>query len=168
MWCVIKKNLHTYSSHIHSILCVSNSNLQHTRKCHTFICMRVCVCALVTPLWRQSRSEVLEVTEAVRSLAEDSLSSSPGKRPSLICKKRKEQHNCRGTQALCALQQSFDILVLLFCFLYIYISPCPASCWAGQQLCDRYLSPDWTLCSRTEPAAPPKKAQQPAGSYRRI
>lgn len=44
-----------------------------------------------TPLWRQSRSEVLEVTEVVRSLADGSFSSSPGKRPSVICKMRQEQ-----------------------------------------------------------------------------
>lgn len=40
-----------------------------------------------TPLWRQSRSEV------VRSLPDDSLPSSPGKRPSLICKRWQEQSN---------------------------------------------------------------------------
>lgn len=72
-----------------------------------------------TPLWRQSRSEVLEVTEVVRSLAEDSLSS-PGKRPSLICTKWQERK-----VTLCALPQSFFVLpyvhILTYYLIQLYV-----------------------------------------------
>lgn len=75
--------------------------------------------------------------------------------------------NDKSRVTLCALHRSFFVLVLLYIYFFNML-PCPASCWAGRQPSDRYLSPDQTLCSRTEPAAPPKKAQQPAGSNRRI
>lgn len=47
--------------------------------------------------------------------------------------------------------------------LFFHIQPCPASCSAGWQPCDRPPSPDRTLCSRTEPAAPLKEAHRPTG-----
>lgn len=111
--CVLIKGSYIDKTNIHSILGVSNSNLRqtHANVKHSYVCMR----AFVTPLWRQSRSEVLEATEAARSLAEDSLSSSPGKRPSLICKKWKEQRNCRGN-----CRKDFGLAVFLGCFFFLF------------------------------------------------
>lgn len=112
-----------------------------------------CGSVYVIPCGRGSRSEVFEVTEGVRSSADDSASSSPGRRAALIWA-------CRNKQRMMENYFMSECVSLSSCR---HIQPCPASCSAGWQPCDRPPSLDRTLCSRTEPAAPLKEAHRPTG-----
>lgn len=124
-----------------------------------------CTSSWELPWRRRSRSEVFEVTEGVRSSADDSSSSSPGKRSSVIWSCMGQIHNGMthySKERDKKKKSKFHKLINFNCCE----SPYLASCLAGWQPRDRSPSLDRTPCSHTEPAAPPKEAHWPTNRDR--